>query len=173
MRWIFRDGSRRLERLRGGFSFWGNRIWFGHGLTFTTGSVVGAAIWVPPDEWHLGFPAQLRLLPGMVRAVGPRDFPRLMRVLNTFDSVHPHESHYYLAVVGVEPSWQGKGLGTALMRPMLERCDREGMPAYLEATSERNRACYERNGFAVTREIPIPGGPTAWAMWREPSGASS
>jgi GNAT superfamily N-acetyltransferase len=166
MRWVVPDDSRRKERLRRGFAFWGNRIWWGHELSFTTQGVVGAAIWVPPDEWHLSVPAQLRLLPGMALALG-RDLPRLLRALSTMEKVHPQARHYYLPVVGVEPSWQGKGLGTALLRPMLERCDRERMPAYLEATSERNRACYERNDFEVTGEITVADGPTLWAMWRE------
>jgi hypothetical protein len=61
------------------------------------------------------------------------------------------------------------GFGAALLRPMLERCDADGVPAYLEATSPRNRALYERHGFEVTEELKLPaGGPPIWLMWREP-----
>jgi hypothetical protein len=35
-------------------------------------------------------------------------------------------------------SFDSQGIGSALMAPMLERCDREGVRAYLDATSERN-----------------------------------
>ena len=42
--------------------------------------------------------------------------------------------------MGFEPEWQGRGLSTALLRPVLERCDDEKLPAYLEASSPRNRA---------------------------------
>ncbi|MGB0096249.1 MAG: GNAT family N-acetyltransferase, partial [Solirubrobacteraceae bacterium] len=61
-----------------------------------------------------------------------------------------------------------QGIGSALMKPMLDRCDRDGMPAYLEATSERNRRLYLRHGFDVTGEIRLPDGPSMWPMWREP-----
>ena len=55
------------------------------------------------------------------------------------------------------------------MRPMLERCDGEGVPAYLESSTERNRALYERNGFAMTERFHMPGrGPVVRSMWREP-----
>jgi hypothetical protein len=54
---------------------------------------------------------------------------------------------------------------------MLERCDREEMPAYLEASSPRSRACYERSGFEATDELVLPDGPPLWPMWRRP-GAS-
>jgi GNAT superfamily N-acetyltransferase len=68
---------------------------------------------------------------------------------------------------------QGKGIGTALMRPILERCDSDGMPAYLEASSTRNRACYLRQGFEVTEEFTFPnGGPVSWRMWRPPRAGS-
>ncbi len=57
------------------------------------------------------------------------------------------------------------------MRPVLNRCDHDGTPAYLEATSPRNRQLYQRLGFHVTSEIPLPDGPTMWRMWRDPAGA--
>lgn len=62
----------------------------------------------------------------------------------------------------------GRGVGSALMRPVLETCDRDGVPAYLEATSERNKRLYLRHGFEVTDEIRLPDGPTLWRMWRAP-----
>ena len=55
------------------------------------------------------------------------------------------------------------------MAPVLKRADRDGIPAYLESTKERNVGFYERRGFRVTGTItPAPDGPTMWCMWREP-----
>ena len=56
------------------------------------------------------------------------------------------------------------------MTPVLERCDRDGTPAYLEATNDRNGALYEGHGFRATGAIPVPGGPALWAMRRDPLG---
>jgi hypothetical protein len=55
-----------------------------------------------------------------------------------------------------------------VMAPVLEACDRNRVPAYLEATSERNKQLYLRHGFDVTDEIPLPDGPMMWPMWRSP-----
>ncbi|MFK4098589.1 GNAT family N-acetyltransferase [Streptomyces sp. NPDC019531] len=86
-------------------------------------------------------------------------------------AVHPvGRAHEYLWMIGVVPGRQGEGLGAALIGSVLERCDREGVPAYLEASSVRSRKLYERLGFElVDRPLDLPGGPQMWPMWREPS----
>ncbi len=166
--WFFRDDSRRMDQLERLFAFFGDKVWFSHELTYTTERLVGGAVWVPPEQWRVSVLDQLRMMPGFVSSAGVRDLPRALRGFNLMESKHPHDPHYYLPVVGVEPEWQGKGLGTALLQPMLERCDREGVAAYLEATSSRNRTCYERVGFEVVEEFAFPKGPPMWAMRREP-----
>jgi ribosomal protein S18 acetylase RimI-like enzyme len=131
--------------------------------------VAGVAVWERPGEWKVGMLEQLRLLPAMARING-RLLPRVMRALAALESNHPAEPHYYLPFVGVDPEWQGRGLGAALLRPILDRCDMEKIPAYLEASSPRNRALYERHGFEVTEEFAVgPGSPPVWRMWRAPS----
>ncbi|MFV0133695.1 GNAT family N-acetyltransferase [Streptomyces sp. HMX87] len=84
--------------------------------------------------------------------------------------IHPSgRAHTYLWMIGVAPGRQGEGLGTALIESALDRCDREGLPAYLEASNARSRRLYERLGFAFTgRALELPDGPAMWPMWREP-----
>ncbi len=168
--WFLRGDARRLGQIERLFGLWGRRIWFDQGLSYSTGSVAGAALWMAPDRWHLSMRQQLPLLAPMLRDAGPRGFGRVMRMLNKMESQHPSQSHYYLPIIGVAPAWQGKGLGTALLAPVLRRCDSEGMPAYLEASTPRSRACYERSGFVTTGEMSVGDSPPMWPMWREPQG---
>ena len=73
------------------------------------------------------------------------------------------------SVVGVEPDRQRAGIGSALLAPIVERCDRDFVPAYLESSREDNLAFYHRLGFEVTGRIDLPGGgPPIWPMWRAP-----
>ena len=94
--------------------------------------------------------------------------PTAVRGMMQIDGAHPSEPHYYLAVLGTEPELQGGGIGSALMRPVLDMCDRDEVPAYLESSKERNIAFYARHGFRVTREMKLPKGPPVWLMWRDP-----
>jgi ribosomal protein S18 acetylase RimI-like enzyme len=86
------------------------------------------------------------------------------------EQAHPvGRPHAYLWMIGVRPERQGEGLGSALIRHVLDRCDREGLPAYLEASNARSRTLYERLGFTFTgRPVALPDGPPMWPMWREP-----
>lgn len=169
---ILPDDDRRGYQLERGFRFFADRVWLPFDESYTTDSAVGGSFWMPPGQWRLSILRQLAMLPGMISRLGLRDLPRMLRALTLIEAKHPHEPHFYLPVIGVAPEWQGKGIGTALLRPILERCDREGQGAYLEASSDRNRACYERNGFEVTKELRMPGGgPPIWAMWRKPQTA--
>jgi GNAT superfamily N-acetyltransferase len=161
------DESRRAGRFERAMNYFLRTIWFQYGACYTTPGVVGASFWVPPGEAHMSVWEQLRTVPGFARTFG-RDVLRWLRVVTLLDRNHPREDHWYLPIVGVVPEWQGRGLGTALMRPILDRCDREGIPAYLEASTPRNRVCYERQGFVARQEIHIPDGTPMWLMWRDP-----
>lgn len=129
-----------------------------------------AALWLripagDPDAEHVedGVPAKMR-------AVADPDNERCELVGRLTGAVHPMaEEHEYLLMIAVAPGRQGEGLGTELIRPVLERCDREGVPAYLEASSERSKGLYERLGWEFTGEaVRLPDGPLMWPMWRKP-----
>jgi GNAT superfamily N-acetyltransferase len=132
-------------------------------LVFCDDDRRGAALWAPPDRWHIEAPELARM------RIVTRRTPIFLVGAARIDKAHPKEPHYYLNILGVAPEAQGGGLGSALLAPMLERCDREGVPAYLESSKERNVPFYERHGFRVTGQISMPlSGPRLWLMWRDP-----
>jgi len=143
-----------------------------HELVFRTPGDEAAAIWAPPGEWKLpNIQIAKHALP-LARTFGWRLFANL-EILGRLERDHPIEPHYYLEFIGTDPTHQGKGMATALIEPMMERCDAEGVGAYLESSKESNVAFYGRFGFAVTKVIthkPAKGraGLEQWLMWRDP-----
>lgn len=137
-----------------------------------TGALVGAALWGPPGQWHASTWRQLVMLPGLFRALGRR-MAMAGEASERMQRMHPAEPHWYLATLGCAPAARGRGFGHALLRSRLERCDAEGMPAYLESSKPENVAYYERFGFVLVGEISLgKGGPAVWPMWREPKNAA-
>ncbi|MEV6884055.1 GNAT family N-acetyltransferase [Streptomyces sp. NPDC051135] len=150
---------------------------FADGRIDVTEDGAACALWLPvpagepvgtePDD---GAEASAEDVPARVReAVDPGN-ERVELIARLTDGIHPTgRAHTYLWMIGVTPGRQGEGLGTALIESELDRCDREGLPAYLEASSARGKALYERLGFEFTgRALDLPGGPRMWPMWREP-----
>jgi GNAT superfamily N-acetyltransferase len=163
------DPSDRTRRLRLFFETELSGIALAQGLVWTTEEVVGAAVWAPPEGWRVPITATIRETPPMVRVFG-RHLPLALRSRLRMEGRHPRKPpHWYLAFMGVAPEWQGRGLGTALMQPALEILDAAGTPAYLESSTPRSRALYQRNDFEVTGEFNLPSaGPPLWQMWRDP-----
>jgi ribosomal protein S18 acetylase RimI-like enzyme len=138
------------------------------GRVLTTEDFRGANLELPPGHWKMVVPLSAAV--GFVRAFGAR-LLRAKRLQTFFEAHHPQEPHYYIRYLGVATRFQGHGLGTALLRPTLDRCDREGVPAYLEASTERSAALYERLGFVHLGKQQIPDGPWFWPMRRPPATA--
>jgi GNAT superfamily N-acetyltransferase len=162
-----RDARRHTERLAR-FMVLGTKSAVADGTVYTTDELSGGAVWRAPGRWKVPFRQLVTDLPGFLRALGRR-VPTGMATLQLLERHHPTEPHWYLEILGTEPAEQGKGIGSALMAPVLERCDTEGLPAYLESSKEQNIPFYERHGFRTTGELTLPkGGPALWPMWRDP-----
>jgi ribosomal protein S18 acetylase RimI-like enzyme len=167
--WIFPDQQRRRAVLPAFMEFRLRKLAFPYDEVWMTVGGAAAAGWLPPPgRWQLSRRQRLRLLPSLVRFLGPRT-ASVLGGLERMEERHPDDrSHWYLFILGTEQAAQGRGLGSALLSHMLARVDAEQMPAYLESSSERNLALYGRHGFEVTGEVAIPGGPRIWPMWRQP-----
>jgi ribosomal protein S18 acetylase RimI-like enzyme len=136
-----------------------------HDNMWTTDDTAGAALWVPAGHEVVPAEAAEAFETRMLTLAGPYA-DRMGEIMALLDEHHPAAPHEYLWFLGVAPRAQGRGLGSALMEPVLRRADRAGLACYLEATSPRNRALYERHGFRVTTEIAVAGGPPLWTMRR-------
>jgi len=155
-------GLERFQAIRMRQLLPGGEVWTNEELTC-------AALWAPAGAPPGRLVDDLALAPCFAR---PRLLARLPLVAAgwmNMERSHPRSPpHCYLAVLGTEPAMQGSGLGSAVLRPVLEQCDIDGVGAYLESSKESNIDFYARHGFRVTEELRLLRGPRMWGMWREP-----
>ena len=138
-----------------------------HGIVYAENSLKGVAVWQAPSPPKLGFFRECASVLPLLWSVRPA-MSRLRLVGDVVTKAHIREPHWYLAAIGTEPSHQGQGIGSALLTPILWRCDETKMPAYLESSNEANIPFYQSHGFKVIGELEVPRGPKLWAMFREP-----
>lgn len=162
-RWSQPDPAKYLEnfpvlaRAFGGNAFAKRTAYFADGYA-------GAALWLPP-----GISPDEETMIGLVEKTAPDVIKAdLFGVFEQMGKYHPTEPHWYLPLIGVDPSQQGNGVGSALMKHAVAVCDRDGMIAYLESSNPRNVSLYERHGFEVIGEIQVGSSPTMRPMLRKP-----
>jgi len=163
--WFYPNAARRMKHARRFFAIRLRQL-ADQQLIYTTPEHSGAALWTLPGRWREDLRQSLMLLPML-----PVLLPRIVRstaAVREIERRHPVAPHFYLSVLGAEPKQQGGGIGSALLGPVLLRCDTEGVGAYLESSKEGNVEFYARHGFTVTERIDLPEGPPLWLMWREP-----
>jgi GNAT superfamily N-acetyltransferase len=161
--WLMPDDTKRAAQLRRYFAIELRHLALARGRVWTTHDLAGAALSLPPGAWRA--PLRVTLLEGGAFGL---HLSRAARLAAAIERRHVRERHYYVRDVGVLPKMQGKGLGRALLGATLSRCDRERLPAYLEASSERNAALYARLGFELIGELRVKGSPPLRLMLRQP-----
>lgn len=169
--WGIPDEGRRKRYGERYFATILERTYMPKGEVYVSGDGLAAAVWAPPDRWETSSAAAMALLPVLIKACRTK-LPRALKMVSFMEAKHRERSepHYYLPLIGTHPDGRGQGRGSALLSSMLDRCDHEGRPAYLEATSVQNQALYHRFRFEVIEELRWPGGgPAFWPMWRSPA----
>ncbi len=163
MRWLYPDPERYLRGFPRFVRTFGGRA-FENSTAYVSDDFGGAALWLPPGV-EVDGPAFEEVMRETI------DEPRrseLARVLEEMGRHHTHEPHWYLAVIGVDPAQQSKGVGSRLMQQVLGPCDADGLHAYLESSNPMNVPFYERHGFEVIAEIQAGDSPTIRPMLRPP-----
>lgn len=169
--WIFEDESVRTAQLPAWFTNLIHMVPAG-GHVDVADDLTSAALWHPPvppepsDEMAEELPPIAQQLLDVLGADTGMD--KLAR-MSPLMELHPHEPHWYLAVVGTASAARGKGQGGDLIRQQLDVCDATSTPAYLESSNPRNVGLYLRLGFEPFETVHLDeGGPEVTFMWREP-----
>ncbi len=131
----------------------GRALW----LAEADGAHVGAAIWLAPGLKAYDFSPlqQIAMIPLLYAIAGVGGAVRGLALGEKLDALHIKAPHAHLVFLGVSPSAQGRGVGSAMLKATLAPLDAAGVTALLEATTDRNVALYQRHGFEVTENLHV------------------
>jgi len=161
-----------MRRLRGLYRLYAQADGLPYGEIWVTEGCESAAMWMAPGHTGPSDDSLDRLAPVIARLFGDRlgaahDAEAVIRALR------PERPHWYLACMGTHPVHQCRGLGSAVLAPVLARCDAERIHAYCDTSTERNVRFYGRHGFQAIAERDVPqGGPHVWLLERAPDAVS-
>lgn len=162
-RWVFpspNDFSAHFPEFVAAFA----GVAFSNNTVDTAPGLTGAALWLAPGCG----PDEASLEELFTRVIPGKRLPDVFTLLEQMGSHHPAEPHWYLPLIGVDPPYQGCGVGSALLRIALARCDSEGLPAYLESSNPENIPLYARHGFRSLGTIQVGDSPAVVPMRRDP-----
>jgi GNAT superfamily N-acetyltransferase len=134
------------------------------GTAYYAERFAGVALWLPPGA----APDEASLVQVIQETVADARRDAVFSIFEHMEAFHPREAHWHLPLIGVDPAHQGKGIGAALLRHVLNACDKHGVLAYLEATSPLNVRLYERHGFEPLGSIQVADAPPVVPMVRKP-----
>ncbi len=162
-RWSLRDAKTYLAVMPGLVRAFGGAA-FDTGDAHVADDFGGAALWLPP-----GVEPDMEALDRIVKEnADPAILPDVDALFEEMAKYHPEIPHWYLPLIGIDPARQNQGIGGALMRHALDRCDRDGVAAYLESSNPRNIPLYLRHGFEILGTIQVGSSPIMTPMLRQP-----
>jgi ribosomal protein S18 acetylase RimI-like enzyme len=169
--YLIPDEAKRIN-LHYTFEYYLRVTVFGKGEAYTTSSQCeGVAIWAHSEQ-KIPFWVTIRANPFLPLRCGWRCVSHYMkanRITLEIKKQYAPPRHMYLALLAVDPAYQGKGHASALLKPMLARLDQEHLPAYLETQNMKNVAMYQHFGFKLVYETVLPKTTLPiYCMLREP-----
>ena len=162
-RWVWPEPQKYLSNFSSFAKAFGGKA-FANKSGHYVGSYSGAALWLPPNV-HPDVDQLNALLQSSGSDEAKKNGPKIFERMSGY---HPHEPHWYLPLLGVDPIHHGKGLGSALLQHALVMCDQDNKFAYLESSNPKNISLYERHGFELLGTIQINTSPSIFPMLRKP-----
>ena len=114
-----------------------------------------AAVTILPDTKRMSLASMRRDVALALLSTGLGNVYRTLRREKRIKALHPEEPFCHLWFLGVEAESQGRGMGSQLLREIIDDYDTQHRPIYLETSTLRNVPWYEKFGFEVYHELNL------------------
>lgn len=163
IRWVWPDPGKYLLNFPSFIKAFGDRA-LQHKSAHFIGAYLGAAFWLPPSV-SPNYESVGRLLQMTGSTESQLDNSE---VFNQVSKNRPKEPYWYLSILGIDPLFHGKGLGSRLMEYATNQFDTNNSLAYLESSNSQNIAFYEKHGFNLLGKVQVNKFPPIFPMIRLP-----
>jgi ribosomal protein S18 acetylase RimI-like enzyme len=152
--YIIRQGKRKTERIRRlmEYSF---DICSQYGDVFLSEDKKACALLVFPDKKRTSFQSVVSDIKLATACIGLSNIKKSLNREAKIKKTHPKESMYYLWFIGVDPEYQNKGIGSALLQDVITESIALQRPLYLETSTPKNIPWYKKLGFTVYQELDL------------------
>lgn len=120
---------------------------------------LGASAWIlprPADIEAQEIAAKSGFLAMILGHEGNENYHRMIQAMSARAGQVVPGCAWYLSIMGILPSAQGKGIGSSLLRSTLEEASTNRIACYLETFSAKSISFYERLGFIVVAKHTEP-----------------
>lgn len=151
---IVQQDEKRFERIKSlmDYSF---EVCYAFGEVFLSDDKKACALVLYPDKKRTTFKSVLLDVQLMFKCIGITNISKALDRESKIKKIQPKERMYYLWFIGVDPDCQGSGIGTELMRDIIEESQRKQRPIYLETSTLKNLPWYKKFGFEIYSELEL------------------
>ena len=152
--YVIKQDSKRRERLKKlmEYSF---DVCYLFGEVFLSDDKSACALIILPDKKKTSFKSILLDVKLIFKSLGLANIKKTLDRESKIKRLHPNELMYHLWYIGVEPGHQNKGIGSDLLRDVLNESDKINRPVYLETSTTKNINWYEKFGFRIYNELDL------------------
>ena len=152
--YIVKQDSKRAKRMKKlmEYSF---EVCHLFGDVFLTEDKKGCALIVMPDKKKTRLKSILLDAKLAFSCISLSNLKKAMAREAAIKKLHPNEPMYYLWFIGVDPSEQNKGVGTSLLKEVINEGSAKHRPIYLETSTLKNIPWYEKFGFIVYDKLDL------------------
>lgn len=150
--YIVKQDSKKKERIRAlmDYSF---EICYMFGAVYLSDDKKGCALVLYPDQKKFSIKSTLLDVQLLLNAIGLTRAGKAMSRESAIKSNYPNEPIYYLWFLGVFNADQNNGVGSQLLKEIIQDSQKQQKPIYLETSTIKNIPWYQKFGFSIYQEL--------------------
>ncbi len=121
------------------------------GAIFFSDNEQSCILFLDPERKRMTLKRLLWSVQLVRRCIGYRNIFKVLKRETIIAKHHPKVPYLHLWLMGTAPKYKGKGIGTILLKEVLDYYG-NSKPIYLETTTALNRNFYKKAGFRIFRE---------------------